>query len=353
VAKQLFSKRGYSECGIRDIAAGLGLSSTILLRYFESKAGLFEAALRDALGAGQVFPPRGEYGAFIAGLLTDPNLDMNPHAMCVLATANEEAREIVARVLHEHAVEPLAAWLGPPDAKARAQQILALCSGFVLHTLQLTRVGRRGRPTPSMVHWLAQSVQAVVDGGVNGNSDLEPETGMQNPGEPKAVNEPLYSRRVDSFRGKSLEANIQTLADREEIRDLVATYAHRMAHGPAAADLFTDDGVYVNRGTPNLPAKEVRGRAALDRHFCDRTAWAERPLPMIHNHLIAVRGDEATGICSVEIRLAAEGASIVASGYYNDRYRREYGRWRFVERDAYFFHWVPLDHGWAKPTRSS
>ena len=71
-AKQVFSKRGYSECGIRDIARELGLSSTILLRYFGSKAGLFEAALRDALRSEPVFPPRERYGAFIVQRLTDP-----------------------------------------------------------------------------------------------------------------------------------------------------------------------------------------------------------------------------------------------------------------------------------------
>jgi AcrR family transcriptional regulator len=163
VAKRVFSKRGYSECGIRDIAGELGLSSTILLRYFGSKAGLFEAALRDALWAEPVFPPRDRYGAFIAERLTDPNLDMNPHAISLLSTAHEEAREIAARVFQEHAVDPLAAWLGPPDAEARARQIFALCAGFVLYTFQLTPAGR-DEIAPSMASWLARGVQAIVDG---------------------------------------------------------------------------------------------------------------------------------------------------------------------------------------------
>ncbi|CAN7627392.1 TetR family transcriptional regulator [Phenylobacterium sp. LjRoot225] len=163
VAKQWFSRRGYSECGIRDIAGDLGLSSTILLRYFGSKAGLFEAALRDALNSEPVFPPRDQYGAFIAGQLTDPDHDMNPHAMCVLATAHEEAREIATRVLHDLAVAPMAAWLGSADGEARARQILALCSGYVLYTFQLTVHPGSGRPDPTMTAWLAQSVQAIVD----------------------------------------------------------------------------------------------------------------------------------------------------------------------------------------------
>jgi len=163
VAKQVFSRRGYSESGIRDIAGELGLSSTILLRYYGSKAGLFEAALRDALRSEPIFPPRDQYGAFIAGRLTDPNHDMNPHAMCVLATAHEEAREIAARVLQELAVVPMAAWLGSPDAEARARQVLALCSGFVLYTFQLTVAAGQPDVDTSMVSWLAHSVQNIVD----------------------------------------------------------------------------------------------------------------------------------------------------------------------------------------------
>lgn len=163
VAKQVFSRRGYSESGIRDIAGELGLSTTILLRYFGSKAGLFEAALRDALRSEPIFPPRDQYGTFIVGRLTDPNHDMNPHAMCVLATAHEEAREITARVLQELAVAPMAAWLGSPDAEPRARQILALCSGFVLYTFQLTVAAGRPGADSSMAAWLARSVQDIVD----------------------------------------------------------------------------------------------------------------------------------------------------------------------------------------------
>jgi hypothetical protein len=173
---------------------------------------------------------------------------------------------------------------------------------------------------------------------------------MQEPETTPDANTPLYAQTCISFRGKSVEATIRELADREEIRDLVATYAHRMAHGPAAADLFTDDGAYINRGTPGSPPKEVRGRAALGEHFCDRTDWVDRPLPMIHNHLISIHGNNASGICSVELRLAAKGVSIIASGYYKDRYRREDGRWKFAERDCTFFHWVPLQQGWAANT---
>ncbi|HVN63780.1 MAG TPA: TetR family transcriptional regulator [Candidatus Binataceae bacterium] len=162
-AQEMFSKRGYSESGMRDIADMLGLSSTILFRYFGTKAGLFEAALRDALGIERKFPPRSQFGQFIADWVANPNLDMSPHAMTVLATGHEEARAIAARVLQELTLTPIAEWLGPPDAEARARQIIALCSGFALYTFQLNVSPGPREVDAGMKAWLARSVQSIVD----------------------------------------------------------------------------------------------------------------------------------------------------------------------------------------------
>lgn len=159
---------------------------------------------------------------------------------------------------------------------------------------------------------------------------------------------PLYEGRMVSFAGTTPAEKVQELIDREEIKDLTAIYAHRMAHGLAVADLFTDDGAYINRGAPGVPPREIRGRAALDEYYGDRD-MPEPPLPMLHNHLIAVQGDVARGLCSMELRLGSNGVSIVGSGYYEDKFRRENGRWLFVERIYTYFHWVPLHQGWAKP----
>ncbi|MBW8785628.1 MAG: nuclear transport factor 2 family protein [Novosphingobium sp.] len=158
---------------------------------------------------------------------------------------------------------------------------------------------------------------------------------------------PLYVGRLDPFREKTLEQRIQELTDREEIRDLIATYAHRVAHGLSIADLFTDDGVYINRH--NGAVSEARGRAALEARFHDRPGDDGSAMPMIHNILISIDGDQATDICSNELRITENGKSIIASGYYDDQLRREHGRWKFVKRDITFFHWVPLQEGWAKP----
>lgn len=150
--------------------------------------------------------------------------------------------------------------------------------------------------------------------------------------------EPMFARQPESFRDGSPEATLRELADREQIRDLTAIYAHRVAHALANADLFTDDGAYIQRRSPDEPPQVVRGRAALDAHYVARPGSAGVATPMIHNHLIEVDGDTARAVCSIELRIAG-GEGIFASGYYQDRLRREDGRWKFVERKVTFFRW--------------
>jgi SnoaL-like domain len=158
---------------------------------------------------------------------------------------------------------------------------------------------------------------------------------------------PLYAREFTAFRNKTLEQKVQELADREEIRELIARYAHRVAHGESNADLFTDDGVFITR-IPGRPVQTL-GHEKIIQVYKDAGTRPDHPLPMIHNYLISISGDEGTGLCSNELRITENGRSIIASGYYEDRYRRENGRWRFAVRDATFFHWVPIQDGWAVP----
>lgn len=68
----------------------------------------------------------------------------------------------------------------------------------------------------------------------------------------------LFMIRPPAFAGKALDEKIQELADREELRGLIFTYAHRVVHGQANADLFTDDGACINCRDPHNPAIMLR-----------------------------------------------------------------------------------------------
>jgi hypothetical protein len=154
-----------------------------------------------------------------------------------------------------------------------------------------------------------------------------------------------------AFEKKNPEAALKELVDREEIRELIAVYAHRVAHGRSVADLFTDDGSYVVR-RPGREMTEVSGRAHLDSHFLnglESLKGLDRPLPMLHNLLVKIDGDDAISLCSNELRMSDNGESMIGSGYYKDTLRRENGQWKFVVRDMTFIHYIPLVPGWTNP----
>jgi ketosteroid isomerase-like protein len=147
---------------------------------------------------------------------------------------------------------------------------------------------------------------------------------------------------------KTLEQQVRELADREEIKELTAKYAHWVALGEGArvAQLFTDDGAFINETIGEKPNINVRGRKQLDEFYPGIKRGMA--LPCIHNHIIEIDGDNAHGTCTIEVRLNQNGKSVIGSGYYADIYRRVGGQWKFVERHSYFHHMVPLQKGWAE-----
>ncbi|MHB8381288.1 MAG: nuclear transport factor 2 family protein [Candidatus Binataceae bacterium] len=146
---------------------------------------------------------------------------------------------------------------------------------------------------------------------------------------------------------KSLEQRIQELEDRDRIKELTARYCWHVARGEgeAVAALFTGDGALeVSDGS----FRPVRGGEALLKFYRSAVNQPGLAVPFIQNHIIEVHGDEARGACGIEARFSRNGESVTAAGYYEDRYRREQGGWRFVERKLTFWHSVPLKQGWAE-----
>jgi AcrR family transcriptional regulator len=163
-AQQAFSELGYSQAGIRDIAAIAGISSPLLLRYFGSKAGLFEAALMEATRLERIFEQgRDGFGEHLTSLLLNVDLDVKAPAMVALSTGDADAREIATRVTEKHVVAPLAQWLGPPEARARAVEIIMACTGFVMYTRQLPLTPAAKGVDKKLAKWLARTLQAIVD----------------------------------------------------------------------------------------------------------------------------------------------------------------------------------------------
>jgi hypothetical protein len=151
---------------------------------------------------------------------------------------------------------------------------------------------------------------------------------------------------------QSLEQRVQELADRDEIKELTARYCWHVAQGEGEliVDLFTADGV-LDASRAELPL--VKGRDELKNFYVRSVREPAMAIPFIHNHIIQIKGDTASGTCAIEARFSRSGESITAAGYYEDTYRREGGKWKFAERKLFFHHMVPLKQGWAEAAEAS
>ena len=128
------------------------------------------------------------------------------------------------------------------------------------------------------------------------------------------------------------------LADREAIRDLTNWYAHHVWRKDVAAvvELFAVDGELY---TQKLPP--VRGRQALLITY-ERILEEDEFYPFVHNHIIEVDGDVASGTCYIDLRAVMAGKRLTAWGFYEDRYVRVNGTWKFATRNVNMTTFVPL-----------
>lgn len=141
----------------------------------------------------------------------------------------------------------------------------------------------------------------------------------------------------------SIDTAVRELADREAIRDLARRYAHcvwqRDIEG--AIDLFTEDGRMDLDDRP-----PIIGRRALIASY--KALLAGDFQPFVHNHLIELDGDRATGVCYLDLRASVNGKSMIGSGVYHDEYVRDGGRWKFASRRLAMSYFVPIKEGWVE-----
>lgn len=140
-----------------------------------------------------------------------------------------------------------------------------------------------------------------------------------------------------------LDRQVQSLLDREAIRDLVCRYAHLVWQNRPldTVELFAAQGV-VDLGEDG---GRIEGREALRAVYSQEVG--EMMLhPFVHNHVIELDGDRASGYAYLDLRCVRDGRSLIGSGHYLDRYVREGGCWRFSYRRLHMHYLVPPGRPW-------
>lgn len=140
---------------------------------------------------------------------------------------------------------------------------------------------------------------------------------------------------------KTIIQRIDAIESRFAIEDLIAKYAQ-------AFDTHDEDmlkGIWHDGATLSL-GEALGEHVGVDAILAfARENWAAMP-HMHHwmaNAIIAIEGDGATGLSSVDSLVThAEMGQLQISGLYRDRYERKAGRWAIATRSFELHFMTPL-----------
>lgn len=132
----------------------------------------------------------------------------------------------------------------------------------------------------------------------------------------------------------NLEARLQGLIDKDEIRELALRYCRGVDRKDPALlrSLYTRDGI-------DNHANIFRGSAAEYVDFLESSfQFIQIGAHYVCNHLIELNGDEASGeVYALGYHILPSAGPLIESFVgvrYLDRYRREDGEWRFACREV-------------------
>jgi hypothetical protein len=154
---------------------------------------------------------------------------------------------------------------------------------------------------------------------------------------------------------EELEARIRVLEDIEALRKLKATYCYLCDAGlddernrdELISHFSADAKVDFGFG----PMSVFEGRQGLETFFGQVVPGAVSfCMHMVHNPIIEVNGDTATGRWYYEAPTtdAASDRAQWMAGTYEEQYVREDGEWKFCSIQTRWKYISPYDEGWAR-----
>jgi len=141
-----------------------------------------------------------------------------------------------------------------------------------------------------------------------------------------------------------LEAHVRHLEDIEEIRGLRFKYHDFLNRSrfERMSELYTDDArVRIDY------VASAEGKEEIHEFFLTIPRTLSFIKQFIHNHLVNVDGDMASGVAYMDARYAAEGQSLMVAGRFDEKYRRTTAGWRIADTFVTLYFSVPLSKGWA------
>ncbi|WP_394836009.1 TetR/AcrR family transcriptional regulator [Pendulispora rubella] len=137
-ARRAFARSGYDGVGVREIAAGAGVTAMLINRYFGSKERLFAEVAIETMTKPVILTsdfiesgcPSETMAAALVRLTQPDATPLEGFLIMLRSAASERAAEIGREQIQAHYQTTLARALHGPDRSERAAVILSLVAGF-------------------------------------------------------------------------------------------------------------------------------------------------------------------------------------------------------------------------------
>jgi AcrR family transcriptional regulator len=171
-ARRAFADSGYDGAGVREIAAGAGVTAMMVNRYFGSKEQLFAEAVVQTMQDPIILtdkiltsPTPGRDIAAALVTITDTGATPLDGFLVLLRSASSErAAEIGREQVELHHQRTMTAALKGKDARARAALVLAIVAGVQMMR-QMLRLSPLADAKPEvLIRLLGPLFQQIIDG---------------------------------------------------------------------------------------------------------------------------------------------------------------------------------------------
>ncbi|MGO1068920.1 TetR/AcrR family transcriptional regulator [Lysobacter sp. CA199] len=172
-ARRAFAQAGYDGAGVRDIAAGAGVTAMLVNRYFGTKERLFAEVIADAMSRPTVLtgdtlrsPTLGrDMAAKLIEITQAGATPLEGFEIMLRSASSERAAQIGREQIDQHYQALLTAALKGDFAPQRAALMLALVAGVQVMRQMIALPALAEADPDTLTSILAPLLQQLVDGG--------------------------------------------------------------------------------------------------------------------------------------------------------------------------------------------
>lgn len=174
-ARQAFARAGYDGAGVREIAAGAGVTAMLVNRYFGSKERLFAEVITATMATPTILTPQTlqalgsadigkTFASALVGITTTGATPLEGFLIMMHSAASQRAAEIGREQIEKHYQKTLSAALSGPLAPQRAALLFSLVAGVQVMRQMIALSALAKAEPAALIELLAPLFQQLIAG---------------------------------------------------------------------------------------------------------------------------------------------------------------------------------------------